>query len=235
MTGGRYTVFDRPDDRPPFDFDVLQKYQHVAESELNEVSQTARGLVLETVRKANRMQADLNFPQQFGYTNIFGERGWKVANQEMQNAIVTTKPVARAIGQIRREHEEAAADIDWDNCHPRWHAAHLLLLGDLARVEANTIAYVSELEELGKMPEKTNYMEISSFPATRTEAAAAQAAEAAYTRCMEAHPGTPWAQLAEFEKDLIHGVATHASDTTPRGPPGPRVGPAPPLPSPPRL
>ena len=227
LTGGQYTIFDRPADRGPFKFARLRAYLPSYESqdeyEQEIQSHPLRQAVMTVVRAtlANPIEA----PQLQFFTRVTkgptgGVQRLYYTPAQFASKIKTARRglVAKA-GRISKRVERAIEVLDqpdlssaYESESPRWRAWYDLTKGRLLALSVRLEEYRLTCEELGNpnaLGPTTNYIRFRPHSQMRGEShwlQRAHDAEALLRRCVVEHANTPWEVLAQRELRFALGV-----------------------------
>ena len=227
QTGGQYTIFDRPDDRGPFEFArlgaYLPSYDSREQYEQQIQSHPLRRAVITVVRATladpiepprlrffarvtkgptGRVQRLYYPPAQFALKVKTARRGLIAKARRISDR------VERALA-ILDQPELASA---YESEAPRWRAWHDLTKGRLLAISVRLEEYRLTCEELGNpnaLAATTNYMRFQPRSSMRSEShwvQRAHEAESLLRQCAVEHANTPWEALARRELQFGLGV-----------------------------
>jgi len=246
-TGGTYTIFDRPEDRGPFDMELMRKYlpEYVTEAEYRE--QIARHPLRRAIQAAVKLTAstELRHPklalfgryskvppyrfERFYFTPQAFRKKVKSSRRLLtRDADRMTRVVDRALAELSRDGNLLEGlDADYEQeMSPRWRAWYDLTRGRLLATSVRLEEYRLACELLVDpefFQDNSNHL---IFTASRTMRSAPEfrargdQALMLLRRCVSEHPGTPWAYLAQREMDYALGIGFQQTALTPIGPRG---------------
>jgi hypothetical protein len=214
-TGGNYIVYDRPSDSSPFRIDALRPYlpdyrsADLIQADLRE--RPLRVAILKAVEAAHKLKLQspridygVRFGGPFYYTpQVFQARLSSDLSSEKRKAEVAVRGIDELIGLFENrvvdglyEHESS----------PRWKAWHDLTYGRLlaARIRYQAFADFAPTLRPGTLKSSTNGLTIRAARlSSRVEQSTRlEDARRILTRCIDAHPNTPWFFLAR--RELAH-------------------------------
>lgn len=248
-TGGTYTVFDRPEDRGPFRTADMRPYapEYLSTEEylISVSSQPLRRAVHQAVQvtqgkkllppefmlfvKRDDQRPDL-FERPYLTPAVFAQR-LRARRRALQRAANRqTTVIEEALRHLSSDGEvDGNLESEYaQETSPRWRAWYDLTRGRLLATTIRLEEYRLVLDELtsGGLRGSTNHVIL--FPAQELRSslqARAEEAERPLRRCVEEHPNTPWALLAE--RELAYGLGIFprqmALDAVPVGPATPRA------------
>lgn len=251
QTGGNYTIFDRAEDRAPFDPSVMERYQpsyasrdeYEQEIKSNPLRRAVMNAVAETRGKKLDEPPTMLFIKRTGERPFDFMRYYYPPDQFRAKlrssrgrlrgqAIRSSKIVEQA---LRHLSEDETLQTGLDNLYkyeqsPRWRAWYDLTRGRLlatsVRLEEYRLA-VDALVKPGGLASTTNHVILVSSPQKRASDKYRHRGEEAETllrRCAAENQGTPWEILAERELEYALGVeAREMALTHQPGGPAPRA------------
>ena len=244
QTGGSYTIFDRPEDRAPFD-PVLMKeyapsYASIDQYEDDIQSHRIRQAVLRAVGELKGKKIDS--PPMMFFTKKTGERFFDFMRyyytpQEFQNklrgsrgrlkgqATRYSKYIEKALRHLSTDETLATGledDLRYEKS-PRWRAWYDLTRGRLLATSARLEEYrlvIDEITKPGVLQGSTNHVVLVPDQQIRGSSRykrQAEEAEQLLRRCVSEHQDTPWETLAQRELDFAIGIAAQERALTPTG------------------
>ena len=251
QTGGTYTIFDRPEDRGPFDSLTMRQYAPSYESqELYEQSIQSSPLrrgIMGAVGELRGRKVDS--PPMMLFTKKTGDRifdfmRYYYTPREFQAKLRSSR--GRLKGQALRSSKlidkalrhlstDATLMTGLDEAYQnetshRWRAWYDLTRGRLLANSARLEEYRLILDELikpGALQNTTNHVVLvadQKIRAGEKHRKQAEEAERLLRRCVYDNKGTPWEILAQRELDYAIGLAAREMSLTqtPAGPSAPR-------------
>lgn len=249
QTGGAYTIFDRPEDRGPFDHASMQRYapSYAAYGRYVESirSHPLRDAVMKAVAELQGKKVDapptMLFIKSTG-PRIFDFMRFYYPPTEFQAKLRSSR--GRLTGQAARYAkvvESALRHVSTDESlehgleelhqyedSPRWRAWYDLTRGRLLATSVRLEEYrltINALTKPGALASTTNHLIMVASPESRSDEKfqrRADEAERLLRRCAEEHRGTPWEVLAQRELDFALGVGARELSLT-QEPMGPAV------------
>jgi hypothetical protein len=234
QTGGAYTIFDRPEDRSPFDAATMAPYAPSYESRdtyralvrSSPLRRAVSNAVGELAGKKVDAPPTMLFVKQTG-ERVFDFMRYYYPPREFQAKLQASRSrltrqasrdaelIERALGHLSAKD---SPEIELDNLlatesSPRWRAWYDLTRGRLlacsVRLEEYRLA-VAAIAKPGGIAPTTNHVLLVASPTKRSTGVfverAAQA-ERLLRRCVREHSGTPWEVLAQRELDFALGIA----------------------------
>ena len=243
-TGGGYTIFDRPQDRGPFDMQLMRKYlpDYVSESEYRAAiaNHPLRRAVLAAVAVTG--STELRHPKLalFGrYSKVppyLFERFYftpeafrqKVkSNQRVlkRDAVRKSGVIDRALAAVSRDGQllEGLDAAYANETSPRWKAWYDLTRGRLLATSVRLEEYRLSCDELTREDfwrEDSNHLLFKASRNLRSGAefrSRADQARMLLQRCVSEHPDTPWAYLAQRELAYPLGINLFQTKLHPTG------------------
>lgn len=227
LTGGHYTIFDRPTDRGPFDSPRLRAYLPSYDSrdayEQDIQSHPLRRAIMAVVR--DTLAKPIAIPQSQFFARV--AKGPAAASQRLyytpaqfslklknslRGLLAKARRISDRVEQALKVFEQPELALAYEAESPRWRAWHDLTKGRLLAISVRLEEYRLTCEEL-KIPKvlapTTNYMRFAPRSQMRGESywlQRAHDAEALLQRCVNEHTNTPWAVLAQRELRFGLGV-----------------------------
>ena len=239
QTGGGYTVFDRPEDKGPFDVDRMQdyfpEYDSVAEYAREIESYPLRKAVMQAVRVTRSkdietpdftffgqrsLQPPYNIEALFLTPAQFRQRLRSVRARLLRGARNASYTVEKALAHLSKAGRlEEGLDYEYEH-EPslRWRGWYDLTRGRLLAISVRLEEYRIVCERFQKQDWlRANTNGVMLLPATQMRSAEpyttrASQAERLLTRCVEDHADTPWAYLAD--RELVHGLGIQVRQLT---------------------
>jgi len=239
QTGGTYTIFDRPEDRGPFETDVMRAYapEYASASAYDdmlrshplrkaimqavEVTQGKRLAAPETVLFVKRNKLDPTVfqrpymtPGQFAAQLKTRFHAMKRAADRMSSTIEEALAHLSKNGDIASPLDELYAQ----ESSPRWKAWYDLTRGRLLAVSVRLEEYRLALDAFtapGFLREPTNHLILGPQQNLRSSQEYQQRAveaEQLLRRCLNSNAETPWAYLAQ--REMAHGLGIRAQQVT---------------------
>jgi hypothetical protein len=249
QTGGSYTIFDRPEDRGPFDLVSMQRYAPSYSSYAHYTAQIRsnplRSAVMKAVAELKGKKVDapptMMFIKSTG-PRVFDFMRFYYPPQEFQAKLRSSR--GRFTGQAARyakvvdaalRHvsaddrlEVGLEDLYRYETSPRWRAWYDLTRGRLLATSVRLEEYrltVNAMAQPGALAATTNHVILVASPDKRSGDKFQQRAEEAISllrRCARENQGTPWESLANRELDFALGVGVREMSLT-QDPMGPAV------------
>lgn len=249
QTGGTYTIFDRPEDRGPFDpiamADYLPSYQSIDAYREEIRTRPLRRAVMNAVRELEGKKVDA--PTMMLFTKKTGQREFDFMRYyytpaEFQSKLRSSrgkltrlagnyaKIVERALEKVSQdgEPESGLDDLLQYEKSPRWRAWYDLTRGRLLATSVRLEEYrltVDAMTKPGFLASTTNHVVLRASPDKRSTGKyvdRAEEAERLLRRVVRDHRGTPWETLAQRELDFALGVGVSEMALTPN-PGGPTM------------
>lgn len=244
-TGGGYTIFDRPQDRGPFDMELMSKYlpDYVSESEyraaiashpLRRAVQAAVAVTARTELRHPKLTLFGRYSkvppyrfERFYFTPAAFRQKVKSSQHLLKrDADRMSGVVDRALAAVSRDGEllEGLDAAYANETSPRWKAWYDLTRGRLLATSVRLEEYrlgCDELVRRGFLRKNSNHVlfnasrNLKSGPDYRSRA---DQARMLLQRCISEHPDTPWAYLAQRELAHPLGIALHQTTLQPIGP-----------------
>ena len=243
-TGGSYTIFDRMEDRPPFDPLVMARYQPsyqsraryeqevrshplrravaaaVAETRGRNLSQPPTRLFIK--RTGDRPQDYFRYyypPSEFR-SRLQASRG-RLKGQALRVA----RTVDKALSHLSKDetYAEGLEDLYRYEKSPRWQAWYDLTRGRLLAASVRLEEYRLVLDEVvkpGALAATTNFVVLVPSQESRCGEEFQRRldeAERLLRRCASANAGTPWQVLAEQELEIAAGISVREMALSPTG------------------
>lgn len=216
-TGGTFTILDRPGDRGPFRLEALRPYvpeygpleEYVTTAQEKPLRRAVLAAVRHTFEHENLGQPPMLFFGSYRQPGAFRndlKRTLPDIDREVARIAAVVETALAEFGPTGMEREFVA------EYSPRWRAWHDLTRGRLLAMNVRLTEYRQVCDLLltrGFLDDETNNVVLAPYPQLRgSESIVAQAREAErlLKRCVEEHPGTPWAYLAERELDHALGI-----------------------------
>lgn len=247
QTGGSYTIFDRPEDRGPFDPQLMQRYapsygsfvQYNAELQSNPL----RKAVIKAAEELEGKKVDAptmmlfvksTGPRDFDFMRYYyppAEFQSKLRSSRGRltaQALRYSKVVHAALAQVSAD---GNLDADLEELYqaessPRWRAWYDLTRGRLLATSVRLEEYkltVNEISQPGWLAKTTNYAILVASGEQRSDSIFRRRGDEAtrlLRRCVDQNRGTPWETLAQRELDFALGVGVRQSALT-QNPGGP--------------
>ena len=242
QTGGSYTIFDRPEDRSPFEYETMVNYAPRYESldayqdQLR--SSPLRRAIMDAVEELQGKNLDA--PETKFFIKKTGDRVFdymrfyyparefqaKLRSSRVRltrQASTTARLVEKALAHLSHEDDpESGMDgLYSSETSPRWRAWYDLTRGRLLATSVRLEEYrltIEAISKSGALSPSTNYITLSASPNRRSEGKfieRAEEAERLLRRCVAEHAGTPWEVLAQRELDFALGVGVREQALTP--------------------
>lgn len=241
-TGGTYTIFDRPEDRSPFDFVTMARYAPSFRS-LDDYQSSIRDnplrqAVMNAARELDGKNVDA--PPTMLFTKKTGERVFDFMRlyyppNEFQTKLRSsrvrmTRQASRYAALIEQSlshlsdgdsPENGLDELFESETSPRWRAWHDLTRGRLLATSVRLEEYRLVLQEITKpgfLAPTTNFVLLTDSQEKRSDGkfvARAAEAERLLRRCVDEHRGTPWEVLAQRELDFALGIEVRERSLTP--------------------
>lgn len=233
QTGGSYTIFDRPEDRGPFDLVSMQRYAPSYSSYAHYTAQIRsnplRSAVMKAVAELKGKKVDapptMMFIKSTG-PRVFDFMRFYYPPQEFQAKLRSSR--GRFTGQAARyskvvdaalRHVSADDSLEvgledlyqYENS-PRWRAWYDLTRGRLLATSVRLEEYrltVNAMTKPGALAATTNHVILVASPDEQSGDKFQQRAEEAISllrRCARENQRTPWESLANRELDFALGV-----------------------------
>ncbi|MFK8114769.1 MAG: VWA domain-containing protein, partial [Rubripirellula sp.] len=233
QTGGSYTIFDRREDRGPFDLNEMMKYApsyaSIDDYRQETNSHPLRVAVMRAVNVLDGKRVDapdlMLFTKKTG-PRVFDFMRYYYAPAEFRAKLSSSK--RRLTGQVNRysrlietalkhvsENEnplDSLEDLYRYETSPRWKAWYDLTRGRLLATSVRLEEYRLTLDHItkpGVLAGSTNYVSFvdsSEFRSGSEYQARLQESIDLLRRCVRENAGTPWETLAQRELDFDVGV-----------------------------
>ena len=233
QTGGSYTIFDRPEDRGPFDLTTMSryapKYRSIDNYRKEVQTHPLRAAVMEAVgtltgKKVGEPKRMLfvkqNGPRVFDFMRFYyspSEFQSKLRSSKrrlLREASRYSKLVDTALQHVS---EDGNREVGLEGLYryeesPRWRAWYDLTRGRLLATSVRLEEYRLTLEEAAKpgaLANTTNHILLIASPNLRSGPVfqdRAEEGERLLRRCVRENRGTPWETLAQRELDFALGV-----------------------------
>lgn len=233
QTGGSYTIFDRPEDRGPFDPMAMKRYapdygsyaRYKEEIESNPLRRAILNAVGELKGKKIDAPPTMLFIKSTG-PRVFDFVRYYYPPAEFQAKLRGTR--GRLVGQAARyakvvdaalrhlSSDESLArgleDLHQYETSPRWRAWYQLTRGRLLAVSVRLEEYrltVNAIAKPGGLAPSTNHVRLVHSTQLRSDSsyqARAEEAERLLKLCLSEHRDTPWEMLARRELDYHLGI-----------------------------
>jgi hypothetical protein len=249
QTGGSYTIFDRPEDRGPFNLVSMNRYAPSYSSYAHYVQQfrshPLRDAVMKAVAQLEGKKIDAPPTMLFIKTTgprIFDFMRFYYPPLEFQAKLRSSR--GRLTGQaarytrvveaaLRHVSADESLDVGLEDLHryetsPRWRAWYDLTRGRLLATSVRLEEYrltVNAIAKAGALASTTNHLILVASPELRSDEKfqrRAEEAERLLRRCVDEHRGTPWEVLAQRDLDFALGVGMRELALT-QEPAGPAV------------
>ena len=244
QTGGAYTIFDRPEDRGPFDPTAMSQYAPSYGSMEEYQADVRDNPIRRAVMNANRelRGKKIDSPPMMLFVKSTGDRHFDFMRfYYTPNQFLSKLKTSR--GRLKGQATRSAKVIDKALRHlstdtgletgledqyryeksARWRAWYDLtrgrLLANSARLEEYRLI-IDDLIEPGSLKSDTNHVILVASPKIRASSKyrkRAEEAEQLLRRCVEQNRGTPWETLAQRELDFAIGIAAQERALTPTG------------------
>ena len=249
QTGGSYTIFDRPEDRGPFDPIAMKRYapsygspeQYKADVQANPLRRAVMNAVGELRGKKIDMPPNMLFVKKTGERHFDFMRYYYTPN-EFQAKLRTSRGRLKAqatrsskyIDQaLRHLSTDKSLEIGLEDEYryevsPRWKAWYDLTRGRLLANSARLEEYRLVLDAIAKpgaLQSNTNHVILVADQMIRAGEIyqeRAEEAERLLRRCVSENQGTPWETLAQRELDFAIGIVAKEMSLT-QNPSGPSV------------
>jgi hypothetical protein len=252
QTGGTFTIYDRPADRPKYQLEDLRDYlpdygsreEYVASLQgrplrlaLNEVA------VLTHLQYRNFYPPQFSFfasrSQAYPFDSFPGYIPPPAFRGQLKKALDSQADYAARMEALARKAlallEKKGEDLEYEykqEPSKRWRAWYDLNRGRLlaTSVRAREYAYLCRLilrHPERALGENTNYLAFGfkAILRVKTSTADAEEAQRLLQRCVQSNPKTPWADFAQWELDVPLGLDFVTRDIPqPPPPPPPRGG-----------
>lgn len=242
QTGGSYTIFDRPEDRSPFDRTIMARYAPSYDSigtyqKLIDVNELRRSVINATRELAGKK---VDAPPTMLFIKKTGERFFDFMRyyyppREFQSKLRASRIrltrqatrystlVDNALAHLSQKDapEMGLKSLYQSETSPRWKAWYDLTRGRLLATSVRLEEYrltVAAMTKPGFLAPTTNYLVLTASPDKRSEGkfvGQAEEAERLLLRCVSEHRGTPWEVLAQRELDFALGVGVKEMSLTP--------------------
>jgi hypothetical protein len=233
QTGGSYTIFDRPEDRGPFDFDTMRNYAPSYDSQQDYLAEIKAHPLRAAIMKAVGMieGKKVDAPDTMLFIKSTGPRHFDFMRfyyppAEFQAKLRSSKGrlIAKATRYSRLiesalEHlsEDDNVEVGLEDLYryeksPRWKAWYDLTRGRLLANSVRLEEYRLTLQAMtqpGALAAGTNHAILVASPNSKSKGEyrdRAEEAERLLRRCAEVNRGTPWETLAQRELDFALGV-----------------------------
>lgn len=250
QSGGSYTIFDRPEDRGPFDPALMQQYMpsygSLAEYETEIQSSPLRIAVLKAVGELSGKKVDA--PPMMLFTKKTGPRVFdfiryyyppneflsKLRATKGRIKIQASRSSAIVNDALRHLSTDDSLELGLEDYYryeksPRWRAWYDLTRGRLLATSVRLEEYRLTMDAItrqGTLVSSTNHVILSASGQLRSDSGfRRQAGEAVMLleRCVSENRGTPWEILAQRELDYALGLGYREMSLTPtRGGPASR-------------
>jgi hypothetical protein len=251
QTRGSYTIFDRPEDRGPFDPMAMKRYapsygsfaQYKAEVQANPLRMAVTKAVAALEGKKVDAPPTMLFikstgPREFDFMrfyyppNEFQAKLRSSRGRLMAEASRYSKVVHQALRHVSADDhlDEGLEDLYQYENSPRWRAWYDLTRGRLLATSVRLEEYrrtIQEMTKPGMLAGTTNHVILVASPEQRSDEIYRQRGEEAeklLRRCADENQGTPWERLAQRELDFALGVGVREMSLT-QNPAGPAVRP----------
>ncbi|TWU24313.1 hypothetical protein Pla52o_22400 [Novipirellula galeiformis] len=247
QTGGSYTIFDRQEERGPFDPEVMARYMpsygSLAEYESEVQSNPLRRSIMRAVGELKGKNVDepttMLFIKRTG-SRVFDFTRYYYTPSEFRSKLSSSRGRLKAQATRSSKFVDAALmhltdggdlDLGLEELYehensPRWRAWYDLTRGRLlatsVRLEEYRLAIDSMISPDGLAP-STNHVMLrasSELRSNETFQKRGDEAERLLRRCVRENQGTPWETLAQRELDFALGVGVRQMSLTqqPMGP-----------------
>lgn len=250
QTGGQYTVFDRIDDRAPFDRDVMERYQpsYLSRSEYDDEirSHPLRRAVMKAVEETRGEklgeppsqlfikktgEREFDFMRYYYPPDQFRAKLRSSRGRMKSQALRMSRVVEKALRHVSEDNalRHGLDDLYQYEESARWRAWYDLTRGRLLAASVRLEEYRLTLDQIakpGSLAETTNHVIFVATQDTQGDAEyrrRGEEAERLLRRCVSENEGTPWQYLAEQELDYALGVGVREMALTlQRGGPAPK-------------
>lgn len=230
-TGGTYTIFDRPEDRAPFDFRRMIGYAPGYSTATNYQKELRKYPLRRAVHEAVKVTYQTNIvpPDMMFFGEVITEPSYTISalyfspSQFRSKLKSNRSRLDRQIRRYAKVLESSLSKVSDDGVlakgleyeygnepSPRWKAWYDLTRGRLLANRVRCEEYrltMDWLQKKGSLNESTNGIVLDSQTQMRSSSeflAYSEEARDLLTRCAEDNSGTPWAYLAE--RELQHGL-----------------------------
>lgn len=234
QTGGTYTIFDRDEDRPPFDAGAMRAYQpdyrsveeYLHDVEVHPLRRAVIEAVLLTQNKGLGPPPTMLFGQwsdkpPYGFMRNyispakFGGKLRMMRRWLKSEADRTSRIVEQALACVGKPGavENGLEDEYGAETAPRWQAWYDLTRGRLLATSVRLEEYrltCDAVVQPGFLDATTNHLIFVPAVSMKSDSQfrhRAAEAERLLTRCVRENPGTPWAWLAQRELDYGLGIS----------------------------
>lgn len=247
QTGGQYTIFDRPEDRGPFDAEAMrqyapeygsfEEYQHSIQShplrravlsavdELKGKKIDAPPLMLFTKKTGARF---FDFMRYYYTPNEFQAKLRSSSTRLKTQATRSARVVEAALAHVSAEgdHEIGLDDLYLNEQSFRWRAWYDLTRGRLLATSIRLEEYrltIDAISKAGVLASTTNHVMLVASPNLRSDEHFKRRSDESVKlleRCVYENRGTPWETLAQRELEFALGVGVRELALTfqPSGP-----------------
>lgn len=234
-TGGSYTIFDRPEDRAPFDLDrmleYIPAYGSPSDYQRNLGSHPLRKAVHEAVKITYATEIETPDLMFFGQPSIespvglsplyftatkFRSKLRSSRNRTERKANQYVQAIEKALANVSKD-GELSVGMEYEYEHenaPRWKAWYDLtrgrLLANRVRIEEYRLTF-ENVTRKGALNDATNgliLLPMTDMLSTGEFLDYAEEAKRLLLRCLNQNPDTPWAYLAQ--RELKHGLGVEA-------------------------
>lgn len=251
QTGGSYTVFDRREDRGPFDLQSMMRYApsygSIDDYRTENKTHPLRTAVMGAVKTLDGKKVDA--PELMLFTKKTGPREFDFMRyyyppNEFRSKLVSSKRrllgkasryaklIEAALTKVSEEGnpEEGLEDLYRYETSPRWKAWYDLTRGRLLATSVRLEEYRLTIDfacQPGNLAPTTNHIVLVASPNSRSGPdfqRRAKEGEMLLRRCVKENRDTPWETLAQRELDFALGVGiTERALTLQPGGPAPKA------------